>query len=159
MTYEPLTNPSREHIIHNVLWVVDLSDGRRVYQNDNVSVISSWLLLKHYLYDRRKSGLSISKMFLQFRDNFFNVDTGAEAYYFSKKLLGQCGVGSSQNYYVVGSTKDGKNLLTKHLIVPDLVLDETSTEVRDLETKQFNRGLIIHPDYLVNLSYHEYFDE
>jgi hypothetical protein len=159
MTYEPLTNPPREHIIHNVLWVVDLSDGRRVYQNDHASVVSSWLLLKHYLYDRRKSGLSIRQMFLQFRDNFFHVDSDVEAYYFSKKLLGQFGTGASQDYYVVGSTKDGKNLLTKHLIVPDLVLDEPSTEVRDLETKQFNRGLIVHPDYLENFPYNEYFDE
>jgi hypothetical protein len=74
-------------------------------------------------------------------------------------LLGQFGTGASQDYYVVGSTKDGKNLLTKHLIVPDLVLDEPSTEVRDLETKQFNRGLIVHPDYLENFPYNEYFDE
>lgn len=146
-----LTNPSREHIVHNTLWVVDLNDGRRIYQDDANE--SSWLDLKRYLYDNRD--YYITNMFLQFRDHYESVGYEKDYYFFSKKLLGQFGGINIYSYYVAGISENGKTMVVKHYKIPDLIIDET--DVRDISHGQYNRNIIVHPDYLVNFAEDKYF--
>lgn len=148
-----IENPSREYLIHNVVWGVDLNDGRRIYQNDTTGN-SSWLELKEYLFNNKK--LHIQNMFLQFRDNFQHVGSDNEAYFFSKRLMSQFGCENDQFFYIVGATNND-NLHVKHFRIPDLIIGEEDD--RDISNGQYIRNIILHPDYIEHLSYKEYFDE
>lgn len=94
------------------IWVVTLTDGSVIYQDDESSV--SWLSLQSTMGDRR-----IRSVRLKFRTEWFcGVPEESAGYYYSKGVGGVVG-GSSRHFITIGYVI-GKVLRTVQVSVPDL---------------------------------------
>ncbi len=118
-------------------WIVDLSNGERIYQDDDrpgVETNSAWIRLGQYV---KANNLSIIYMRLQFRSHFINVNDGpadkVNGFFFSKSALGSPGMGRTQDYYVAGTLRNGI-LQTKRWQIPELELDTDGVQIRDVTT-------------------------
>lgn len=122
-------------------WVVELSDGTKVYQDDNRPSLqekSAWKRLNLYLRERY---LNIINIWLEFRSNSVTdiVPKNARGYFFCKKL--SCDMGEKErNNYVIGYI-EGDKIKTKTYQVPELILIEVGE--RELKQSDF---LIINPN-------------
>ena len=112
-------------------WVVDLSNGERIWQDDNRPEIfpaSAWLRLRQYL---EETSADIIRMFIQFRSHIeFPLPENAEGYYFAKGSLAFLEDNSTMNLAVLGYLDNEKGYITQW----DLpTLTRIGTEVRSLE--------------------------
>lgn len=83
-------------------WVITLSDGTVIYQDDNkpnIEESSAWIRLGHYI---RATNLYIVKFHLQFRDHIVRFPSNKIGYYFSHGALGAIGV-PTVHFAVVGN--------------------------------------------------------
>lgn len=124
------------------LWRVLLSNGETIVQDDGRpggEPPSAWLRLGDYV---RENGLSIRKLWLQFRSNKQEqiLPEDAEGYFFSKGILGSFNGGSSRHYYVLGYLSENRLYLTQ-IAVPELLVMEK--EERDPATA--DKTLIRNP--------------
>lgn len=114
-----------DYVRERVRWVVDLSDGTTVYQDDDrpgVTPTSAWPRLKAYCDEQ---GVSIIRMRLQFRTNVIALPANAPGYFFVKTANIAIG-GDSVNIrgYRVGILA-GTDIYVTHYVVPELeVLDK-----------------------------------
>lgn len=84
------------------IWIVELSDGTRVYQDDNrpgSKIGCAWTRLGLFL---SKSPLLINKMWLKFRDHAIEMPSNCIGYYFAKGIGRGVNSGGSHHYYTVG---------------------------------------------------------
>lgn len=92
-----------DFIFEKPRWISILSDGTKVYQDDdrpNLKISSAWIRLKVYL---KESNLKINDLYFQFRSNIFRpLSQGAEGYYFSHGVIGQLSSDFSLNTFVCG---------------------------------------------------------
>lgn len=105
-------------------WIITLSDGRKVYQDDErpgLSEPSTWKRLKTFLQENPE--LSVIGMTVGFRDNIINVGDNADGYYFCKAALGDLFSGANMGFYVCGTLKDGE-LHVKRRKIPELIVVE-----------------------------------
>ena len=111
-------------------WIVTLSDGRKVYQDDGRpgTQTSSWLRLRTFL--DKNPEISIVSMTISFRDNILDVGNDAEGYFFVKSVLGSPNLSQRPTIemWVVGTYNNGE-LRTKRYTVPEMILVEE--EIRD----------------------------
>ena len=110
-----------EYIRNNPIWLVNLTDGRTIYQKDEDN--NSWLHLKSYLRGRE---VFISDMFLRFRDHWELVGRGCQGYFFVKSIIGNF-IGYNQHMYKTGRLEDDGKVYTTEWIIPELMshLEET----------------------------------
>lgn len=124
----------------NPRWIVELSNGETVYQDDDrpgETPNSAWIRLGSYV---KEKSLRIEKMRLQFRSNIKYVnDKPVDGFFFCKSALGAPGM-NTISYYVAGFLRNGI-LETKRWQVPELELEET--EHRKVEDA--GECLIINP--------------
>jgi hypothetical protein len=103
-----------EVIINNLeghaRWVVELSNGLKIYQDDfrqyeefkDELYYSTWSRLRHYCYSER---IDIVGMYLQFRTNRHNLAQNADGYYFCKSILAAFGMPENHHFFVTGVVK------------------------------------------------------
>lgn len=128
------------YVRDRVRWVVLLSNGQMVYQDDDRPGIvepSAWKRLRNYCIDNED--VYIVKMWVQFRSNRILVEPEGEkagGYFFCKSALGILGLGESEDYtyhaYTVGAIDATSGILTTTTWkVPELIPLETQT--RDID--------------------------
>ena len=114
-----------------VRWIAKLSDGRRVFQDDDrpgLEEISAWLRLKAYIDNNE---LNIDNITLQFRSHMVSVNNEpVDGFFFRKAALGVWGSDRSFNLYNFGTLKNNKLYVTKWY-VPEL--EVYGTEEREIE--------------------------
>lgn len=131
---EIVTKVEDDFVKHQMRWVVVLSNGETVYQDDNrpgLDEPSAWLRLKQYVAD---NNLNIIEFWLQFRTNRVLVEPrAASGYYFSKSAFGVWGEESKEGY-VAGALVDGRvvGMLWK---VPELIAVESINREVPLDAK------------------------
>lgn len=108
-------------------WEVTLSDGRKVYQDDERQGDSSWKFLRKYL--EVNPSLSIAKMFIGFRDNTYALPDNAEGYFFRNSVL-SCWGAWEKHSFIVGILEDGLVKVKKYEL-PELSF--LGDEVRTIE--------------------------
>lgn len=128
-------------------WVVTLSDGRKVYQDDDrpgVTPNSAWIRLGIFL--EKNPDLSIVDMTIGFRSHIVDVGKNAKGYFFSKSLMASAGTNEVMGFFVVGTLSE-YGLRIKKYLVPEI--EQVEEEVRyPLE----GESLICQKDVLKNLN-------
>lgn len=126
----------------NPRWVVKLSNGETVFQDDNrpgEEEHSAWIRLAKYMQENR---LDIEHMKLQFRSNVKVVNDGpVDGFFFSQASLGAPGM-KTVDYFVAGTLKNGI-LQIRRWQVPELELDE----VEYRKVADAKECLIINPSF------------
>jgi hypothetical protein len=111
-------------------WVVDLSNGERIWQDDNrpgVTPASAWLRLQDYI---EYTHSTISNMFIQFRSHLeFPLLKNAAGYFFAKGYLASSDGYDTMGLLVVGYLQDDKVYISQW-DTPALTL--VGTEIRTL---------------------------
>ena len=112
-------------------WIVILSNGETIYQDDRHG--NSWLYLKNYVINNE---LKIERLCLEFRSNMVETLRNQDGYFFinkaSKNFYGQ-----ESLMYIIGYLKDCV-VYTESYEIPSLVLMESGS--RTMENAQL--GLI-----------------
>lgn len=130
----PVCKTVDDFIRDKLRWVVELSNGETVYEDDDrpgEDPPSAWVRLRAYCHDNR---LHVVGMRLQFRTHIVGVgpDEGIpDGFYFVKSAYGIMGVdGRQENYgaYIAGYLKDGKIFVTRWK-TPEL--EQLGHEVRE----------------------------
>lgn len=109
----------------STIWVAALSDGRKVYQDDDrpdYDPTSAWLRLQRYV-ETNKECIMMTGLALQFRDHIIHLPDNQSGYYFSKGIKARPEV--SKQHYVVGYLKDKKWWLEWYM-VPELIVSGTN---------------------------------
>ena len=113
-----------QFIMEKVIWVVDLSDGRTIFQDDEREgeiVSSAWIRLKE---DLKETENIISRMRLRYWDNIVFLPDNADGYYFSKAATFDNVTGSQGEFYMAGILVDDDLTVHKYSL-PDLIRVET----------------------------------
>lgn len=113
-------------------WFVDLSDGTRVFSDDNRPELeekNSWKRLRTYLYE---NNLYIKTIFIRFRSEVRTIGSSDEGYFFRKGLMADIASGKNYGRFIFGLIKDGK-IHTKTYSTPELQYFESEDEIRELE--------------------------
>lgn len=108
-------------------WIVTLSDGRKVYQDDDrpgVFPNSAWVRLGTFLENTPE--LSIVGMSIGFRDHIIQVGDNADGYYFVKSACGSPGSEVTLGFYVVGTLSNGI-LSVQSWKIPEIILTYEET--------------------------------
>lgn len=127
------------------MWVATLSDGRKVYGDDDRpgrTEPSAWIRLASYL---RQNQLAITAIELRFRSNFVEAaPPGAASYFLRRGLLGWMS-GVQQGIYLVGhQEKPGDLVQVTHWSSPELTVMERSH--RDpTDERGVGPSLIVNP--------------
>ena len=112
----------------NPIWIVTLSDGTTVYQDDdrpNTKPHSAWERLGIHC---KKNNLHITGMKIKNRSHVEVVGEGGDGYYFCK-CAGKFMFGDKTNHaFIVGVLENGE-LRVRHWSLPEIVPDQF--EIRD----------------------------
>ncbi len=110
-----------EFVQHKPRWVVVLSNGETIYQDDDrpgMAEPSAWLRLGKYCRDR---DLHISELWMQFQTNRFMVGPpDADGYYFVRTASAVWGDEETIHGYIAGVLLDGK-IRGYHWIIPAFI--------------------------------------
>jgi hypothetical protein len=113
-------------------WVVVLSDGQTVYEDDDrpgIDEPSAWKRLKIYCSE---NSVNIVEMWLQFRSNRVMIEPrNANGYFLIKSAYGIWGDTETFHAYIVGILIDGV-VQTVKWKVPELISMESETRYVDL---------------------------
>ena len=104
------------------VWYVTLSDGSSVFQDDDRPGFEpiAWLRLKNHCEINK---LNITGIFVKFRSHVEFSGSSDEGYFFRRKALGGWGMEKTDQYYVIGTIKDGV-IHCKHWKIPEVICDE-----------------------------------
>lgn len=120
-------------------WVADLSNGVRVYQDDNRSgpEDKAWLRLAKHCED---NNLYIDRLHLQFRSHVETIEK-ADAYSFTKGLGVYVG-NPTWYFYIIGRVK-GDKIYKIWYRVPELIVDEIrEEELQDMVNSELGKCII-----------------
>lgn len=119
--------------VNDPMWMVELSNGVTVYQDDDDG--NSWAQLKQYVED---NGLYLKNMHIRFRDHIEQIGSDSEAYYFVNSILAST-FGYQQSFFVTGVVA-GDVIHCKEWIIPELmVYSGGDRNIND----SYNRELVI----------------
>ncbi len=122
------------------IWYVDLSNGIKVYQDDNregQEEACAWKRLFDYCSEQQ---ISIVSMALRFRSHIIHLpnQSDVEGYYFSYGVVKEITDTETQNHYICGMVKDGQ-LSCEWYSTPEFLVTKTSTRTitsNDVEEKR-----------------------
>jgi hypothetical protein len=142
-------HPNAEFLEENCVWVVTLSDGTKLYQQDGGDVPeflmelehnhSSWVRLGAFM---EQSDLDIVAWNLQFRDNKVPLKTAEIGYVYSRGMIGSMSVGTenakrtTQHFHITGTIDSSMQRMVDRAWYhsPSLVHGETKvTALVDLD--------------------------
>lgn len=124
----------KETFEHQTRWIVELSDGTEVIQDDGrpSEAEPAWLRLGEYCRD---NNLFIKSMRLQFRSHIEHIGSDADGFFFSKSIGGGFG-GKNFHAYLTGTLRDGILKVVKWS-VPELLrvpfIDDRMEQTRSIE--------------------------
>lgn len=113
--------------VHSTRWIVELSNGETVWQDDGRPGMeeSAWVRLKNYC---EANDLKIKNLKLKFRNNMPDVVYEGGDFFFSKLLrasfISSKGTAKNDHFYLIGVTEGDKVHIDKWL-VPALVVEES----------------------------------
>lgn len=113
-----------EFLNEKTFWMIHLSDGTRVFQDDfrYGPQDSAWLRLKDYLINEAEPEISISKFFLVFRSHIEMVaPENALGYYFSKCAMRDSGWSKTKNGYVIGYLREDGIIQCNFWETPEII--------------------------------------
>lgn len=123
-----------EFIRDNMRWVVVLSNGKTVYQDDNrpgLEEPSAWIRLRNYC---KSKNVFITEMWLQFRSNRILIEPkNAAGYFFVKSAWGVWGDDVTYQAYVMGVVV-GNEIRTTTWKIPELEPVQTDTRPLDSDS-------------------------
>lgn len=132
------SNPNDEFIEYQPHWIVTLSDGSKIYQDDDrpgEEIPSAWVRLKEWINHSRLEGskISIIDLHLRFRSNILNpLPKNADGYFFANKIIHFVGAKEPLKFIVLGYLEDG--LIKRRTIkVPELLI--LQDDIKTLEDK------------------------
>jgi len=112
-----------EFIENKAIWVVDLKDGIRVFQDDDrpgLDIPSAWKRLGIYAQDH--PGNPIVKMRLRFRSNIIELPSNQPLYFYSRGLLQAVTQSVGLDFHIVGGLNDEGSLTLMWYKCPELVV-------------------------------------
>lgn len=110
-----------DFVFERLRWVVHLSDGNKVFQDDGrpgIKPASAWIRLGNYI---RRNGIYITNMKLQFRSNVVGIGEDADGYFFCQSVARTNITPVTAGFYLAGTLRDGILQVAKYK-VPELVL-------------------------------------
>jgi hypothetical protein len=113
----------------NAMWVVELSDGQRIYQDDarpGLKESSAWIRLRNHC---KENDLHITSMRLVFRSHEVTIGEEDIGYYFCKGASGTMFGDDTRHLYMAGALKENGSLIVKSWLVPEL--EPEASEPRD----------------------------
>ena len=125
------------------IWVADLSNGIKVYQDDrrpNVTEEVAWKRLRLYCVE---NNVKIESLRLKFRSNIVTIGEKQdlnEGYYFSYGVTKKIDEKFPINYYILGYCKKG-SLHCKWYKIPELI--ETSSKNRKISEEDIQNQCFI----------------
>ena len=127
----------KEYFENKTCWVVELSDGTIIYQDDGKDLnleYSAWIRLKQYL---QENNLKINHIFVKFRSNVLDIiPKNKEGYFFSIGIIGMMSSTQNVNFYLIGYIEDNK-VNIKKIRVPELIVfDEEVRDISDCKEQQ-----------------------
>lgn len=105
-------------------WVVVLSNGQRVFQDDErpgQHPHSAWERLYYYCLH---NDLYIVDMYIQFRSHVESMPSNCDGYFFSKAVLSGMLEGKTKQLFLIG-TLNGQTLSINTWQLPELLITET----------------------------------
>ena len=132
-----------QFIMEKVIWVVDLSDGRTIFQDDGRAgedPHSAWSRLQEEV---ERTDVKITGMRLRYWDNIVFLPKNADGYYFSKSATFDNVTGAQGSFFMAGILTDDDGLTVYRYSVPDLIRVETRERV-NIES---NRLFLIDNNY------------
>lgn len=127
MSWTPI-NPSSslctqpdEFLEEKAIWIVTLSDGTKVYQDDDrpgVDEPSAWIRLGHYL---REAGLGIVGMELRFRSHVVPLPSDVPGYYFARGIKRDAIAGSKNQHFLCAGIQIGDTVVYGWFRTPELL--------------------------------------
>jgi len=121
-------------------WFVDLSDGTRVYCDDNRPGLAepiAWKRLRTYLYD---NNLYIKQLFIRFRTEVRSIGSSDVGYMFRKGMMADVASGANFHRFVLGLINEDYKIKTQTWTVPEL--DHFSSEDDTREIKGHEDSII-----------------
>ena len=113
-----------EFIDEKPLWFADLSDGRRIWMDDNregCEPNSAWLRLGEHI---KKNEIKIVEIGLRFRSHIeMPLPPNAQGYYFCKQLLASIS-GESIHSFLIGQVEDDV-ITVQEWTIPELIHQRT----------------------------------
>ncbi len=108
-------------------WEVTLSNGVRVFQDDERQGRPSWIGLKEYL--SLNPELHIVRMFMGFRDHIIVLPENCDGYFFRYALI-SCWGAWEKHSFIIGTLNDGVLSVDKYEL-PEVVF--MGTEIRSID--------------------------
>jgi hypothetical protein len=132
-----------EFLEDKAIWIVKLSNGLTVYQDDNRPGLheSAWIRLVRYLESRlkiEKEPTSIDRLLFAFRSHVVPIGPQkAKGYYFSKGALRDSGWPHTKQCLVGGWLRDDNRVVCEWWDTPELLkgreVDKTMEECLNME--------------------------
>lgn len=124
---------AKEKKIREPRWVVTLTDGTEVFQDDDrpgENPGQAWQRLK--LWMGTQGWFKIKSLKLEWRGTTItSLPENAAGYFFRKSVLSEVGGGASQGFYILGYVENGR-LRTQRWAVPQMQkLDESSRSLTE----------------------------
>ena len=128
---------------NNPMWIVELSNGETVYQDDDrpgIEPPSAWKRLKIYC---DAHDVHVVKMNVKNRSHMENVGEGDDGYFFCKSAGAFLFGDETIHSFVVGKLKDGK-LFTRKWRMPEVIPEgvEKRNIVESLEFLITKKGVL-----------------
>jgi hypothetical protein len=117
-----------DFIIDKCIWVVDLKDGTKVFQDDSRPghiESSAWKRLGSYVKDFPQN--SIAKMRLRFGTHIVELPSNQPFYFYSKGLVQSILQEVGLDFHIVGNRNNSGDVLCSWYIAPELVVERDAT--------------------------------
>ncbi len=104
----------------DAIWIVKLSNGEYIYQDDNrpgIQPNSAWVRLKQYC---EKNNLKIVSFDIEFRSNKIEFPRNADGYFFSRAIGAWLGESSNEQFAV--GVIDKNQVHIQYFQIPELYL-------------------------------------
>jgi len=117
-----------EYVSNRCVWVVELKDGTKIFQDDDRPGLitgSAWKRLGHYIQDYPQNG--IAKMRLRLGSHIVELPSDQPFYFYSWGLLQAITQTHKLDFHIVGWPDDDGNIQCTWYKVPELVVSQTAT--------------------------------
>jgi len=115
-----------EFVWDKCIWIADLKDGSKVFQDDDrpgIAVPSAWVRLGNYIKEHPEN--PIAKMRLRFRSNIVGLPANKPFYFYSKGLLQALQQKHGLDFHIVGWPDDTGKLLCTWYKTPELAVSQS----------------------------------
>lgn len=116
-----------EFVEDKCIWVVDLKDGTKVFQDDDrpgLHTPSAWRRLGYYLQDYPEN--KIDKMRLRFGSHIVELPGGKPFYFYSKGMVQSMTQTYGLDFHIVGWLDNNGQVLCVWYKVPELAVAQTA---------------------------------